>query len=181
MNRTESLAKIWETACARVPHWASNTRFGDWAHSFPCYYSHGKVIRVTNPDRSLSLKHLLSFMHRRENVFADLAWRTLDELSRGSQEDRKSSSTWPEAKAGRRPKLGRQFDRATAAWVPRRTLPAARKVASSPASRGAYPSRRPPSCPPLSEPWAFGKVRATARTQSGEPTHTILKQNVKHN
>jgi hypothetical protein len=62
-------AAILETARARVPHWASKTRVGDWARSFPCFQSIGKIIMVAKPDRSLSLKQ--TFMRpRRENVSA---------------------------------------------------------------------------------------------------------------
>ncbi len=135
MNGTESIAKIWETACARAPHWASNTRFGDWAHSFPCHYSHGKVILVTNPDRSLSLRHLLSFMHRRENVFTDLAGRTQNPLGAPTAESttrlllQTREALRALGRAGRRPPTGSLGAR----FRPREGSQ------SSPASSGAIP------------------------------------------
>jgi len=150
MNGSTIPGQIWETACARATHWVLIARFGDWAHSFPCYYSHGKVILVPRPDRSLLLKRIKVFMHRRGNVSTDLAHGARSPKAAPAIRG-ESQHSFPESK--RTPARSwwslrsRRLSRAPADWVPGarfrplEMLPRSRPSAALPQSATALCSR----------------------------------------
>jgi hypothetical protein len=158
MNASKLRVKIQETACARRPHWAFHARFGDGAHSFPCLYSHGKVILVFGPDRSLSLRPWLASCTAGK-TFPSTWLQGFGPFSRAL-----CSLQNTRAQPGRvrhRPGTRRLGPSAHAsgreAW----------RVA--PGLQRRYPSRRLPSRLPKQPPPACEQVRAAARFPINSP------------